>query len=350
MNENLNKFETLKLATQYWHGDENLTKIIIFSFLLLFILFVVGGLLLQRYLQRRNRKRYFEKFAKSKGLNEEEIKILWHYSNKMERDPLLVLEFKAPFEKVVDLYIKENPDADESLVQDMRKKLDFVIQSPNIPIVTTKDIEIFQNGRMVFSDNRSINVALYDKDERYMYWLAVNDDLPSDLSTNQNVKIIFIRTDDGIYTINVPIKEIKKEGGKTLIVLPHTFDLHRTQRREYPRVKLNQPATIIIEDEEKGRIEIDATLDDLSAGGARLCFDKSYEIYKKIRFSDELIIQFKIEEQDMELTLKILDKDVKNKIVCIRGLFVHIQDSTKEKIMEFVQKELLKSSQLKGSG
>jgi hypothetical protein len=40
----------------------------------------------------------------------------------MGRDLFLALEFKSPFEKVIDLYIKDNPNFDENLIKDMRGK------------------------------------------------------------------------------------------------------------------------------------------------------------------------------------------------------------------------------------
>ena len=343
MNENLNRFETLKLATQYWHGDEETSTIIIVSFLLIFIILLAGGFLLQRYLKLKNAKLFFVKFAKNKGLNDKEIEVLWSYAIKMERDPMLVLEFKAPFEKVVDLYIKTDPAPDEALIQDIRKKLDFIIQSPYVPLITTKDIEVFQNGRMIFSNNKAINVALYDKDERYMYWLAVDNDFPNEIVVGETVKVVFVRNEDGIYTVTLPIVEIIKEDGKTLIKLPHTFELHRTQRREYPRIKIDKDIRVKVEE----KVEFPAKLIDISAGGGHFCFDKSNEVYKKLRFGDEITLKVKLIDNELPLTLKILEKDVKPKRVCIRGLFVNLDEYAKEQIMDYVQRELLKKAQLK---
>jgi hypothetical protein len=64
----------------------------------------------------------FVKYAKEKELSDEQIPILWDYSKKMGRDPFLALEFKSPFEKVIDLYTKDNPNFDENLIKEMREK------------------------------------------------------------------------------------------------------------------------------------------------------------------------------------------------------------------------------------
>ena len=345
MNENLNRFETLKLATQYWHGDKTTTTMIAVIFFLALAIFFIAGFLLQKKLKQKNIKRYFETFAKERELTPEEIRILWEYSQKMDRDPILVLEFKAPFEKVIDLYIHEDPNPDENLVKDMRKKLGFEVQSPYVPLITTKDIEIFQNGRMIFSNNKTINVALYDKDERYMYWLAVDGDVPMGIHPGESVKVVFVRQDDGIYSFELPIVDIYQESGKTIIKLPHTFDLNRIQRRESPRIKLNEPAKVIYKDEEGSHI-FEGRLMDLSAGGAKVCLDNRSDKLKKIKYAEPMTLVFMLGQKRYELQSKVLERDIKPKTICFRVLFENISEETKEEILEFVQKEQLKLAQL----
>ena len=342
MQENLSRFDTLKLATKYWHGDETTTTLIFVLFTLALVIFFIAGFFLQKRLRERNLYRYFVNFAKEKELTDQEIKLLWDYSHKMERDPILVLEFKAPFEKVIDIYIKEHPDADESIIKDMRKKLDFEVVSPYVPLVTTKDIEVFQNGRMIFANNKSINVALYDKDEKYMYWLVVDDDMPVGVHPGEYVKVVFVRNEDGIYSFELPIVDIVKEGGKTLIKLHHTFDLSRIQRRESPRVKVHLPAKITLED-----TTFDADIVDISAGGARVCTKSKEQILKKIKYGDEAQILFAIDDRSYTLTSKVLEIDRRPKSTCLRLLFEGLGEDIKNELLEFVQKEQLKIAHIK---
>ncbi len=345
MQDNLSKFDTLKLATQYWQGDSTTTTLIVVLFFLALAIFFIAGFLLQKRLKAKHLRRYFETFAKERELTPQQIEILWHYSQQMERDPILVLEFKAPFEKVVDLYIHTDPHPDEELVRDMRKKLGFEVQSPYIPLITTKDIEIFQNGRMIFANNKAINVALYDKDERYMYWLAVDGDLPLSVHPGEVVKVVFVRQDDGIYSFEQPITEIAREGGKTIIKLPHTFDLNRIQRREYPRIKLDLPARLSFETSE-GVVTIQGQLKDLSAGGARICVQKPLDNLKKIKYGDEVSLSFALDDTQLQIEAKVLERDIKPKAICLRTLFESIDDKIKDQILEYVQKEQLKIAQL----
>ncbi|MRJ02193.1 MAG: PilZ domain-containing protein [Epsilonproteobacteria bacterium] len=346
MNEQLDRFETIKIATQYWHGDSKTATLIIIIFILTFVILLLSGFLLQRYLKSKNAKAFFIRFAKNRKLTDREIEILWEYAQKMERDPMLVLEFKAPFEKVIDLYVKSDPNADENLIRDMRKKLDFMVHSPYVPLITTKDIEIFQGGRMIV-DNRAIDVALYDKDERYMYWLVVNDDLPDTVVPGDPAKVIFIRKDDGIYTITLPITEIIREEGRTLVKLPHTFELYRTQRREYPRIKIDQPVQVELLDWEgqDGRV-FQGRFRDIGAGGGRICFEKVEEPLKKLHFGDTLLLRFTLLGTPFQLKFKVLEKDISPKSLCLRGTFVDIDESVQNEIMEFVQRELLRMAQL----
>ncbi len=345
MNEDISRFDTLKIATQYWHGDPTTTTMIVIIFFLALAIFFVAGFLLQKKLKEKNVRRYFETFAKERELTPEEMKILWEYSQKMERDPILVLEFKAPFEKVVDLYIQNDPHAKEELVKDMRKKLGFEVQSPFIPLITTKDIEIFQNGRMIFSNNRTISVALYDKDERFMYWLAVDGDMPLEVHPGESVKIVFVRQDDGIYSFELPIVDIYQESGKTVVKLPHTFDLIRTQRREHPRIKLQEPATLLYLDEE-GEHSFESTVVDIGPGGARVCAPKSDDKLKRIRYGEPMKLVVHLNKKRYTLEGKVLERDIKSKVVCFRLLFEGIDSEVKEEILEFVQKEQLKLAQL----
>ena len=334
------KFETLKLVIQYWNSESTSAYIILFLFFALLILFFFIGILFQKKLRQNNLKRYFINFAKEKNLTKREIEILWNYSQKMDRDPILVLEFKAPFEKIIDLYIKNDPDADENIVKDLRKKLGFEVQSPYVPLVTTKDIEIFQNGRMIFSNNYAINVALYDKDEWYMYWLAIDNDVPANIQPGEHVKVVFVRNEDGIYSFELPIADIIEDGKQTIIKIPHTFELSRMQRREYPRVKTDIAVTIKFHEN-----TVEGKIVDLSAGGARICSDDK-TLVSKLAPGDTINLNFALDEKNYTILSTILEIEKKAKSVCLRVLFAQLPQKIKNEILEYVQKEQLQQAQI----
>jgi len=226
-------------------------------FLLFLILIIILAVLFLNSLSKKLKAKYqyskFVKYAKEKELSNEQISILWVYSKKMGRDPFLALEFKSSFEKVIDLYIKDNPNFDENLINDMRGKLGFDVVPSFVPINVTKDIDLFQGGRITLEVGRSFNVVLYDKDELYMYWAITDKNIPN-LNVGDRVKISFVRKSDCAYVIEGQTEDIFKESGTVILKIPYTFEILRTHRREYPRIDTGIEAVLgkkIKEDDEE---------------------------------------------------------------------------------------------------
>ncbi|WP_022847754.1 hypothetical protein [Desulfurobacterium sp. TC5-1] len=180
--------------------------VIVFILLILvFALFLFTVAVVKKFFEKRRYRASFFKEAMDKGLSEKEAEILWEYSVKEGRDPFLTLEFKVAFEKVVDFYLHTAPDADEEIVRSMREKLGFDAVPFFVPLVSTKDIELFQPARVELADGYSADVALFDKDERYMYW-AFTDPFPMNrIKTGDEVTFVFIRKADAIYKLLFPI-------------------------------------------------------------------------------------------------------------------------------------------------
>jgi len=349
LGETLSRFETLKLAAEYWTQTDLTSILIIVFFILGVIIILIGGILLQRIIKSKNIHSYFFNYAKEKGLTDKEAKILWEYSQKMGRDPLLVLEFKSPFEKVVDLYIKSDPNAKESLVQDMRKKLGFNVVYNFIPLSLSKDIEMFQNGKMAIDGKQTFDVALYDKDEKYMYWLLIDIKSREGLKPGLPIKVTFLRKGDAIYNFESTILEIIQEGHNIIVKLPHTFEMNRIQRREFPRVETDIPAMIgqlkTIDGNEKMVWQTGSIL-DISASGAKFCIPS--EEKNEVRFSigDIAIIKFELSGEKYEIEANIENKDEREVSLCYGLKFKNVKDKIKDKIFDFVQKEQRKMAKL----
>lgn len=314
-------------------------------FLLFIILIIILAVLFLNNLSKKLKAKYqyseFVKYAKEKELSDEQISILWNYSKKMGRDPFLALEFKSPFEKVIDIYIKDNPNFDESLIKDMREKLGFDVVPSFVPITVTKDIDLFQGGRITLEDGRGFNVVLYDKDELYMYWAITDKNIPN-LNAGDRVKISFSRKSDGAYIIEGQIEDISKESGTIVLKIPHTFEILRTQRREYPRVDTDIEAVLgkkIKEDDKEiikwyiGRIL------DISPSGARFCVNIEEKNTLNLRIGDEIILTFTLEEKDFQLTGDVVNIYEKQKIICYGIKFKEIKESVQKDIFSFVRKE-----------
>jgi c-di-GMP-binding flagellar brake protein YcgR len=330
------------------HGN---TIILFFLILLTFILFIILVGFIRSYLTKRQIKASFFKEALERGLTEKEAQILWTYSLKLGRDPFLALEFKAPFEKVVDLYLREDPNAKEELIRDMRSKLGFDYVPYFVPLVTTKDIELFQPGKLILPDNTRYDVALFDKDERYMYW-AVIDSIPHYSFEGQKVTITFIRKGDGIYTIESVVEGSFMDNGKLVLKMPHTFELNRYQRREHPRVEVELPAKIGIPKEikegDKVRIEyewVDGEIADISAGGAKVCVKRGV-LEKELPPSEGIILKFNLAGSDYNLRSTVVNIYPGERKICYGVKFEKIKPEEQKAIYEFVKNEQKRLAQL----
>lgn len=319
------------------------TAIVFLLILATFVTFFIFLGLLREFLRKKKLKNYFFKEAYDRGLTEIEAQILWEYSIKLGRDPFLTLEFKAPFEKVVDLYLTTDPNPSEKLVQDMRIKLGFDYVPYFVPLVSTKDIELFQPAKLYTESRESFEIALFDKDERFMYW-AVIDKKSIPRIKGQKATISFIRKGDGIYKFEEIVEDMFTENGKTILKIPHTFELTRYQRREYSRIEVEIPAQvgIIINDEIKW---LSGEIVDISAGGAKVCISLS-ETQMEIQPMTEIILKFELAGRHFNLKANIVNIYPRRHTTCYGVKFEDIKPDDQKFIYDFVKKEQQKLAQL----
>jgi len=315
--------------------------IFLLLFLIIIVLISIGLGNLSKKLKAKKHYEDFIKYAKEKGLSDKQISILWNYSQKMGRDPFLALEFKSPFERVIDYYIKENPDFDEELIKDMREKLGFDYIPYFVPLTSTKDIDLFQGGTLKTEDGRSYSVSLYDKDELYMYWVITDKNIPR-LSPEDNIKISFVRRSDAAYTIESKVEEVINENGKIIIKIPHTFELLRVQRREYPRVDVDFDillGKVIKQENQEVLIWNEAKMVDISPSGARVCIKIEDKERLNIKVGDKVIITFTLLGRDIQEEAEVMNITEKQKSICYGLKFTEIKESQQKHIFEFVRKE-----------
>lgn len=342
----------------YQKAVERLSNVDIYAivFLIFIVLLIMALVLFFNSLSSKLKAKYqkleFEKYAKEKELNNIQRSILWEYSKKMGRDPFLALEFKSPFEKVVDLYIKENPEFDENLIRDMREKLGFDTLPSFVPITVTKDIDLFQGGTLQTEDGKRYNIALYDKDELYMYW-AITDKIIPRLNIGDKVKISFIRKSDGAYVFDGNIEDILNERGSMIIKIPHTFEILRIQRREYPRIETDLEAILgkkVLENEKEIIKWYIGRITDISPSGARYCQSKEELDQVNLKIGDEILLTFTIEEKDFQLVGVVVNIYEKQKVICYGIKFKDIKESVQKDIFGFVRKEQQKMLSLYKKG
>ncbi|NPA52154.1 MAG: PilZ domain-containing protein [Aquificae bacterium] len=311
------------------------------SILLIVIIFLLYG----KNIKKRYKLKLFKKYAKERELNENQIKILCKYSKYLNRDPFLALEFKAPFEKVINEYINKEPDFEQELIKDMRKKLGFDVVPEMMPLVVTKDIDLFQAGKLITPENLTYDIVLFDKDERYMYWIVVGDYDYINVSKGEVVRISFTRKNDAIYNTHLPIIDIIEENDKTILKFPHTFDLVRIQRREYPRIKVNIDAFVRRIDYDK-KITKNRLLkwhyvriDNLSAGGVRICIPHEKRIELNIYTNHRIQIKFELNSREIKVEGIVVNINEKKNNICYGIKFTDVPKEILEFISKFVQKE-----------
>ncbi len=320
--------------------DTVITFILILAVLILSLI-LIG--LIREYLRGKKLKDYFFKEAYERGLSEKEAQIIWEYSLKLGRDPFLALEFKAPFEKVVDLYLKTDPNADEKLIQDMRSKLGFDYVPYFVPLVSTKDIELFQPAKLYTQTKEGFEVALFDKDEKFMYWAVIDKKSIPNL-VGQNVTISFVRRGDGIYKFEGVVEDMFTENGKTILKIPHTFELTRYQRREYTRVEVEVPVKVGIRIGEEVKW-IKGEIVDISAGGAKVCISLS-EYQSEIQPTTDLMLSFILSGKQLNFKATVVNVYPRRHATCYGVKFEKIKPEEQKFIHDFVKKEQQKLAQL----
>ncbi len=305
-----------------------------FIFFIVFVTVKVKDLLREKY-----KKKLFIDNALGLGLTEHEAEILWEYAQEIERDPFLVLEYKAPFEKVIQKYIEENPNFDEGLIRKIRHKLGFDEIPEGLPLISTKDIELYQTGNLIAGVGKIYPVALYDKDEKYMYWYLIDQFPPFSFNKGDKVRIRFLRTEDGMYTFEGTIEDIFEENGKYIVKIPHTFNLERIQRRKEVRIKVNKPVEVVYETKDGEKHYIYTRLVDISAQGAKFCLRKKDAKEEQLKIGMDVTLSFELEGEKLtvEAMLKNIIEESDNE--CYGVQFQNMDKKAKDVILKFIQRE-----------
>ncbi|HIP93068.1 MAG TPA: PilZ domain-containing protein [Desulfurobacteriaceae bacterium] len=328
---------------------------LLLALLAIFIPFalVIGYFYVKERLREIKRKELFFSYAQKKGLTKEEVEIIWKYSQILGLDPYLVIDYKIPFEKVMDYYLEHDPNADPELVTRLRNKLGLTTLPPYVPLSTTKDIELYQTGELYFDDiSDTISVGLIDKDEFYMYWAT--DTKHPRLKPGEKVNIKFLRKKDGYYYLkNLEIKDVINEGFRLVLKIPHTRKFERVQFREYIRVEveLNCKISEPVKEDEKGNLPspekvrwYSTKTKDISGGGVLVCFPISREDVPKYNVGDKVYLEIDLEGNTILAIGEIRRILEKKNSICYGIQFIDISEEHRKKIISFVNDYIRKIS------
>ncbi len=325
--------EAFRRTTQKSVTLEGIIIVIVLFSLIALSLFI--GYKLKLYLEEKRLKDIFIDYAKNLNLTEDEAELLWSTAKELNRDPYLALEIKQTFEKIIDHYVRNNPDFDEEKIRKIRKKLGFDYVPPFVPLTSTKDIELYQTATLSSKQGR-FNVALVDKDELFSYW-AVLDPIPVRIQKGEKVSISFLRPDDAIYTFEEEVEDIFKDKGRTVIKLPHTFNLIRTQRRKEVRIKEQLPVEIHVEDE-----VIQAYTEDISIGGLKFCLKKAENgISNKLSVGKYIYLRLKVQNKLIIAEGKIRNMLEKEDKVCFGVEFINLDKEYEEFLNDYISQKQL---------
>lgn len=342
------RFDTVVEAAKYMAPTDTLSFVIIFLFFVFLIAIFVGGHFFSKLMAQKQLKDHFFRLAEERGLDPDQSEMLWKMSREKESDAALMLEYKAPFEKAVDHYVHVHEDADERYIARMRKKLGYDKMPSFVPLMHSKDIDLYQGAKMKLAPGRIADAILHDKDERFMYWLLHDVESPRGITASNIVRVTFLRDGDAIYNFEAPVQAVLEDRGRVVVKLPHTRELHRNQRRELSRVECSCPAALSLETSEASENIsewIEGVLADISASGAKWQ-PQTPKSADDLQVDRQLIVRIGLEDQVLFARAKVASIK-RSEHERYYGLqFVDLPDEQKDAIYNYVLNQQKKFAQL----
>ena len=276
--------------------------------------------------------------GRSLGLTNEEISLLWRYAKKFPYDPQMIYENKSLFERIVSKVVRENL-VGVRLIPSIRAKLRFDTVPWFIPITNTRDIDLYQTGKLVV-DGSYVDAAIWDKTETELH-VVVLGPLPRAVRIGEPVKFHFIRENEGRYTFDSVVKDKYTEGDRLVFVLEHTENLHRVQLRESLRWKVSIPVEFAIvrdltEESVTGTDFLSGRIDDISTKGVRICTEYGIKAVE----GQFVIMNFSIGTHSFEnITGQIVNVRTLQTQVCMGIRFLKISRQEERVIDRFIMDE-----------
>lgn len=331
-------FETFKEATRYMFKAPSLYDVI---FILLGFFLAVGFLIVlpymwSRYKAKMSLKNEFFNLGRSLELTEKEISLLWKGASII-KDPTKVFENKATFEKCVGRLIKEDK-ANAEVITQIRRKLRFEAIPWFLPLTSTRDIELYQTGFLIFG-NTTYSSAVWDKDELEIH-IAILDTPMEAPKQGDKVKFSFLRENDGRYYFQGEVLRVYKDGTKTVLVLPHTESLSKIQLRESLRWKVKIPVKVTILDKES-EYAIDGIIEDISPKGIRVCLPG----FVQLKAENSLVVSFELKNITIRSAAMVRHVKVGTDKTCLGLNFINLDAAVEDHIRKFIveeQREALK--------
>jgi c-di-GMP-binding flagellar brake protein YcgR len=304
-----------------------------------------------KYLASRSARREFEVVGKQMGLNEEEIALLYKCASTL-KEQNRVFYSKYVFERCVGKIVKERSD-NIPIIVSIRKKLKFENLPWFLPLATTRDIEVYQTGFVSYK-GKSYGAAVWEKTEEDLK-IAILDRTPEFPQPGDRVKFSFLREDDGRYYFEVEVLNTYLEGGKVILVVPHTEKLGKIKLRDSIRWKVSIPVRVFffnrkVEAEELSLIEglpeesfVEGTIENISTGGVKVCFNR----FLSAKEGDSLLLEFEWKGESFKNILaEIRHISGSTDRTCFGLKFLNLKKIYEDTIRRFIieeQREVLKA-------
>ena len=143
-----------------------------------------------------------------------------------------------------------------------------------------------------------------------------------------------IACDNGLYIAKTTLTRVEKEKSYLLFSMRKPTDMEYRQKREYFRVKLQEDANIIFEEDEQ-EIKISAITYDISANGVRI------ELEESLTFPEEVNIFLFLPQKTISVKAKYIRTDNEDDIIKASFRFENIAQQDLDYISQICfQKQL----------
>ncbi len=348
---------SLEQAVNIWYSSSNTTNIIIVLWILLvtiFLFFLVPYAIAETRKQNTIKQEFFRK-AEEYGLSELESNLLWKYSKDYRWNIALIFNNKKVFE-IIALNILKKDTTFVDVIDDLRHKLGFDNIPWFLPVSTTKDIELYQSGKIKFNE-RQYEAVVWDKDEKYLY-IALYNVQSSPIKVGNIITFSFITKDYVKTSFSSKVVEILEDAGRIICKLEHTDKVSREPVREAVRIELSLKAYVyipsyeelktyeeeeILPEPEEDKL-VGVIIRDLSVGGSRFCTGVSLPI----DIESKIFIKFQLYDKDFMLYGIIKNKFDVVDHVCYGAQFERVTKDQEAFIRSYIveqQRLLIKTQQ-----
>jgi c-di-GMP-binding flagellar brake protein YcgR len=275
-------------------------------------------------------------------------------------EPHYALTVRRDFDRCVAAYLDQLDPAEAARagaeLRAARERLGLGAPPGSRRLYTTREIE--SGSALWLGEGEGaarVRATVLDVDEARLK-VVPEMNLPPGLTVSEGAEVscVMRRPDDGLYHFRLPV--LAAQGKPMTLLLGHTDELHRTQQREYFRIRydIETPITVVpkaagerepaIIDEDSA-YSVRARLRDISAGGFSAVMQGKLPQRAWLMFNLDLSEEFGLDPDEpppeeigpVRLTARTVEiKPIAGDRQLIRGEFVGVDPDTRDLLARFV--------------